>query len=207
MKWGRFAPHCKCPKTPPLQSGRCSQTPSQTPPLNEGGISSQNPPTVKGDRLKARLKIHSYPHIPSSSAALFTPSSLFSRTQRSFEQGSVLGSRRQRPLFVDTENGQTVNDIPLLSCSERLNSLPYAEEAFKLTAERPGLNPFAFSTSRTPRLYGCILPNPSSHVVHSPLYPIWECFSIMPTSTPENNIVLARPAVCSQAKNAIRRTN
>ncbi len=93
-------------------------------------------------------------HIPSSYAALVTPSSLFSRTQRSFEQGSVLDSRRQRPLFVDTENGQTVYDIPLLSCSERMNSLPYAEEGFKLIEERPGLNPFAFSTSRTPRLYG-----------------------------------------------------
>ena len=92
--------------------------------------------------------------VPICSAALMTPTSLFSRTQRSFEQGSILDSRRQSPLFVDTENGETVYDIPSLSYSERLKHCPIAKEVFKRIVDRPGLNPFAFSTSRTPRLYG-----------------------------------------------------
>jgi hypothetical protein len=56
VKWGRFASQLKCPKTPPLNEGGGAP---KTPPLNEGGGPSQTPPTVKRDRLKPRLKIHS----------------------------------------------------------------------------------------------------------------------------------------------------
>ncbi len=81
-------------------------------------------------------------------------SSLISRTQRSFEQGSILDSRRQSPLFIDTQNGQSIYDIPILSSREYMKHCPIGQVAFKRIVEQQEVNPLAFTTSRTPRLYG-----------------------------------------------------
>jgi hypothetical protein len=81
-------------------------------------------------------------------------SSIMSRTQRSFEQGSVLDIRRLNPLYIDTQNGQTIYDMPVLSSREYMDHCPIRQEVFKRIVDQQEINPFAFTTSRTPRLYG-----------------------------------------------------
>lgn len=89
-----------------------------------------------------------------SSFSLNGDSSLLSRTQRSFEQGSILDTRRQNPLYIDTQNGETIYEMPIMSSKEYMKYCPIAQEVFKRIVNRPELNPLAFTTSRTPRLYG-----------------------------------------------------
>ncbi len=81
-------------------------------------------------------------------------SSLISRTQRSIEQGSNIDTRRSNPLYIDTQNGQTVYDIPVLSAEEYLKHCPMGQDVFKRIVDQQGVNPFAFTTSRSTRLYG-----------------------------------------------------
>jgi hypothetical protein len=81
-------------------------------------------------------------------------SSLLSRTQRSFEQGSILDTRRQNPLYIDTQNGETIYEMPVMSSTEYMKYCPIAQEVFKRIVNQPEHNPLAFATSRTPRLYG-----------------------------------------------------
>jgi hypothetical protein len=95
-----------------------------------------------------------------SAASLMISPSFASRTQRSFEQGSILDSRRQNPLYIDTENGETIYDMPVHKFDEYMKLCPMAQEPFKRVIDQPELNPLAFATSRTPRLYGVHTPRP-----------------------------------------------
>jgi hypothetical protein len=93
-------------------------------------------------------------HQQKSSFTLFSEPSLVSLTQRSFEQGSILDTRRQNPLFIDVENGQTIYDMPVLSSADYMQYCPIGAEVLKRVVDQPEVNPLAFKTSRTPRLYG-----------------------------------------------------
>jgi hypothetical protein len=95
-----------------------------------------------------------------TSTSLMISPSIASRTQRSFEQGSILDSRRQNPLYIDTENGETIYDMPVHKFDEYMKLCPMAQEPFKRVINQPELNPLAFATSRTPRLYGVHTPRP-----------------------------------------------
>jgi hypothetical protein len=90
----------------------------------------------------------------SSAISLMTSPTIASRTQRSFEQGSVMDSRRKNPLYVDTQNGETIYDMPVYTFDEYMKHCPIADEPFKRIVDQQELNPLAFATSRTPRLYG-----------------------------------------------------
>jgi hypothetical protein len=92
--------------------------------------------------------------LSTSGSSLVTDSSLASRTQRLFEKGSIFDSRRQNPLYVDTQNGETIYDMPVLSSKDYMQHCPIAQEVFKRIIDQPEVNPLAFTTSRTPRLYG-----------------------------------------------------
>jgi hypothetical protein len=108
-------------------------------------------------RMAALWKQGSTPRhtcLSSSASSLINDSSLLSRTQRSFEKGTSFDGRRQNPFYVDTQNGETIYDMPVLSSKEYMQHCPIAQEVFKRIIDQPEMNPLAFTTSRTPRLYG-----------------------------------------------------
>lgn len=123
--------------------------------MGSAGIATSRP--TSAGHISALWKMGNTPRETISQKAPISnnnASSIMSRTQRSFEQGSVLDIHRLNPLYIDTQNGQTIYDMPVLSSREYMNHCPIRQEVFKRIVDQQEINPLAFTTSKTPRLYG-----------------------------------------------------